>query len=59
MLCKNCGHFQIQSEPYRYIGMHKEPGQAICDKYNLIIDFFSHKKFETLECWEKKDGETE
>lgn len=54
MLCKNCKHFKIQSEPYKYIGYHKEPGQAICDKYNLIVDFFSHKKFDNLTCWNER-----
>ena len=45
-LCKDCPHFHIRCEyknPYEW-------GEAVCDKYNLITDFRTKKKFETLEC---------
>lgn len=50
MLCKDCEHFEIVYETYKYVGMHKEPGRAHCKKYDLITDFFSHKKFDDLKC---------
>lgn len=45
-LCKDCPYFHIRSEyknPYEW-------GEAVCDKYDLITDFRSKKKFQTLEC---------
>ena len=59
MICKNCKYFKIEREPYKYIGYHKEPGQAICDKYNQIVDFFSHKKFDNLTCWNERKEQKE
>lgn len=53
MLCKDCPHFHIRCEyedEYRL-------GEAVCDKYNLITDFRSKKKFETLECVEEGEQE--
>ena len=36
------------------VGLYTEWGQAECTKHNLVTDFRSHKKFETLECVEDK-----
>ena len=49
-LCKDCPHFQITAE-YRN---KYEWGEAICKKHNLITEFRTKKKFETLECVEKE-----
>jgi len=53
-LCKDCEHFHILCEyenPYEW-------GEAVCEKHNLITDFRSKKKFETLCCIEGgKDDE--
>lgn len=45
-LCKDCPHFHIECE-YR---SPSEWGIATCDKYDLITDFRTKKKFETLRC---------
>lgn len=45
-LCKDCPHFHIQCEyknPYEW-------GEAFCDKYDLITDFRTKNKFQTLNC---------
>lgn len=57
MKCKDCEYFRIDYEPYRYIGSHTELGQASCTKHNLVTNFASKKKFETLSCVEKGDAE--
>jgi len=47
-LCKDCEHFHVQCEyenPYEW-------GEAVCEKYNLITEFRSKKKFKTLSCIE-------
>ena len=47
-LCKDCEYFHIRCEyknPYEW-------GEAVCKKHNLITDFRSKKKFETLSCIE-------
>ena len=49
-LCKDCEHFHILCEyesPYAW-------GEATCEKHNLITDFRSKKKFETLRCIEEE-----
>ncbi len=53
MLCKDCPHFHIQCE-YKNV---YEWGIAVCDKHNLITDFRTKKKFETLSCIEEQEGE--
>ena len=48
-LCKDCPYFKIRCEcknPYEW-------GEAVCEKHNLITDFRSKKKFETLRCIEE------
>ena len=58
MKCKDCEYFHIDYEPYRYIGSHTELGQASCTKHNLVTNYASKKKFETLCCIEeRKDDE--
>lgn len=45
-LCKDCPHFHIECE-------YKSPsewGIATCDKHDLVTDFRTKKKFETLSC---------
>ena len=51
-LCKDCEYFEIKYEPYKVAGCYTEWGQAECKKHNLVTDFKSHKKFESLECVE-------
>lgn len=51
--CKDCEHFRIDYEPYRYIGAHTELGQASCGKHNLVVNFATKKKLETLSCVEE------
>ena len=53
-LCKDCEHFHIDYEPYHYIGLYTEFGQASCKKHDLVTDFKSKKKFETLSCVEEE-----
>ena len=54
MLCKDCPHFHIMAE---YKDVYNW-GEAVCDKYDLITDFRTKKKFETLRCVEE-EGEQE
>ena len=56
MLCKECPHFRITVEPWPGVDF----GHAVCDKYQLIVDFITRKKFDTLECAEEcmKGGST-
>ena len=49
-LCKDCQYFKISYEPQRIGGQLVDFGQARCDKYNLVTDFVTHKKFEKLTC---------
>ena len=54
-LCKDCEHFHILCEyenPYEW-------GEAVCEKHNLITDFRSRKKFETLCCIEEEEKRCE
>ncbi len=53
MLCKDCPHFHIVCEYKSII----EWGEAVCDKHNLITDFRTKKKFETLSCIEEEGEE--
>ena len=53
--CKDCEHFRIDYEPYRYIGAHTELGQASCSKHNLVVNFVTKKKLETLSCVEEEE----
>lgn len=52
MLCKDCKYFRILCE-YKN---EYEWGKAACDKHNLITDFRTKKKFETLSCIEEEEG---
>ena len=55
MLCKDCPHFNIRME---YENIYNW-GMAECKKHNLVTDFRSKKKFDTLSCVEeeRKDDE--
>lgn len=50
MLCKDCKHFKIISEPFGY-----EWGQAKCLKYNSTMDFKNHGDFKNLECFDREE----
>ena len=50
MLCKDCPHFHIRAQ---YKDVYNW-GEAVCDKYDLITDFRTKKKFETLRCVEEE-----
>ena len=50
MLCKDCPYFYIRAEykdEYNW-------GEAVCVKHNLITDFRTKKKVETLRCIEEE-----
>lgn len=49
--CKDCPHFEIRSE---YESIYNW-GEAVCKKHNLITDFRSKKKVETLCCIEEEE----
>lgn len=54
-LCKECEYFRIRQD-YKNV---YEWGLAECTKHNLLTDFRSKKKFETLSCVEggiRNDG---
>lgn len=46
MLCKNCDYFHVVQEPWKDMDF----GMARCDRYDLIVEFLSYKKFEWLSC---------
>ena len=48
--CKDCEHFHIKWEPKHYKGLFTDFGQAACDKYDLVVDFRTNKRFDTLYC---------
>jgi len=48
--CKDCEHFHIKYQPKHYEGLFTDFGQAACDKYDLVVDFRTNKKFDTLYC---------
>jgi hypothetical protein len=51
MKCLDCVHFRIRQEPIRSGGgIPLDFGMAECDKYNLVVDFASHRKLNKLEC---------
>ena len=54
MLCKDCKHFKIEYEPYKSGGVCWDTGLAKCEKHDLVTDFITHKKFESLECVEEQ-----
>lgn len=58
MYCKDCKHFKIEYEPYRSGGVLWDLGLAKREKYDLVTDFITHKKFETMECVESLEAET-
>ena len=50
MTCENCEHFKILYEPLRTKGTLWDLGRAVCQKHNLVTDFFNHGKFKKLKC---------
>lgn len=52
MLCKNCEHFRIECDPQIIGGECWDFGRATCSKYNLVTEFRTRHKFETLSCVE-------
>lgn len=48
-ICKDCEYFHIREEYQN----EYEWGLAECKKHNLVTDFRSKKKFETLTCIEE------
>ena len=59
MRCKDCKHFKIEYEPYKSGGVCWDTGLARCMKHDLVTDFITHKKFETLECIENESGQSD
>ena len=55
MICKDCEHFEILYEPEKIGGQLVDWGRAHCKKYDLVTEFRSYKKFETLSCIKKED----
>lgn len=54
MNCKDCPSFRIQQEPYRTKNTLWDMGIAICEKYDMIVSFASHRMFDRLRCPEDK-----
>ena len=48
MLCKDCPHFRITDELIKNVDF----GHAVCDKYNLEVEFITRRKFGWLSCIE-------
>ena len=48
--CKDCPHFHIRQMPIKGWDL----GMAECRKYNMVVDFASMRKVNTLECVEDK-----
>lgn len=55
-LCKDCEHFHIDYEPQKIGGQMVDFGRASCKKHNLVTDFRTHSKFETLSCVEESEN---
>lgn len=54
-LCKYCKYFEVISEPIKGVDF----GVAKCNKYNLYVDFITHKKFTWLSCSNRPQAESE
>lgn len=52
MKCVECEHFQIKYEPIKDSSAIWDPGRAVCKKYNLTVDFTSHRRLNRLDCVE-------
>lgn len=52
MKCKDCKHFNVRQEPLKNGRITWDFGMAECKKYNLIIEFRTHAKLNSLECVE-------
>ena len=50
MKCNQCEHFKILFPP---MGKY-DNGQAKCEKYDLVVDFFSKQKLNRLTCIESE-----
>ena len=48
--CWECEHFKINYEPLRSGPDIYDLGRASCKKYDLIVDFASHRKLKRLVC---------
>lgn len=45
--CIDCPHFHIRQKPLPH---HYGTGLAVCEKYDLVADFYDHRKLNRLEC---------
>ena len=45
MLCKDCKYFKIVNRPENH-----KLGEAVCEYYDLTVNFQSNRKLETLNC---------
>ncbi|MBO5970719.1 MAG: hypothetical protein J6S14_19775 [Clostridia bacterium] len=61
MKCIDCPAFKVAYEPIKADNGYWDLGRAVCEKHNLITDFATRRKLNSLECWEKstedKEGE--
>lgn len=53
MKCIDCPHFKIEYEPIKADEGYRDLGRAVCKKHNLITDFATRRKLNSLECWER------
>lgn len=55
--CMECPYFEIEMEPLRSAnGICWDTGQAVCKKYDLVVDFYNHGKLKRLTCIEEGNG---
>ena len=51
MKCKDCEHFEIGYPPM----MPYDSGLAVCKKHNLVCDYTSNRKLNSLTCVEEAE----
>lgn len=55
-LCKECPYFQIKYEPLKAVyGGYWDWGEAACEKHDLVVNYFSHRKINALKCIEEAE----
>lgn len=55
MKCTECPHFRIAQRPIHSNGDIVDTGLARCEKYDLVVDFFSERKLNRLTCVDEKE----
>lgn len=59
MKCVECPYFKIAYEPIKADRGYWDLGRTECKKHDLVTDFYSHRKLNTLKCVDGKPPKEE